>query len=201
MSKFNVTKQFCLCGLCAFLVTYAGFSDDLSSTNTGSVLRPPILDEFLSSYGINGSNVVYTMRSTPKETVLDGPFAVFGTNDAKIAAGSFRDDKLQGDLFLWHPNGKLSAEQHFEKGNITGTETYWDTNGVRLRTTEWKVGDKNGPEVYWDKRGKVSLKIEWKGGFPISVELFQGGALQKRLTGTNAVEFVLKGSVNTNIDK
>jgi hypothetical protein len=201
MSKYKAAEHICLWGFCALFVTNAGFSGDLSSTNTGSVLRPAMLDEFLSDYGINGSNVVYTMRSSPKKTVLDGPFAVFGTNDAKIAAGSFRDDKLQGDLFLWHPNGKLSAEQHFENGNITGTETYWNTNGVILRTTEWKVGDKNGLEVYWDKRGKVSLKIEWKEGFPISAELFQGGALQKRLTGTNAVEFVLRGSVNTNIDK
>ena len=192
MNKFKIVERLAIVGVLCLFVTCKCLGVDFYSTNTSPVFRPILLDEFLSTYGINGSNVVYTMRSSSQKTALDGPFEVFSAGGAKIAQGSFHDDKLQGELFLWHPNGKLSAQQHFENGNLTGIETYWDTNSVKLRTTEWEDGNKNGLEIYWAKDGKMSQKIEWKLGRPISIEFFQEGVLQRQLTGTNVIEFFRK---------
>lgn len=192
MRKYNVAEHIFMVSLLCLCINYIGFGADLSSTSTGSILKPAILDEFLLTYGIDSSNVVYTMRSTPQRTVLDGPFVVFSTNDTKVAAGSFRDGELDGDMLLWYPNGKPATQQHFENGHLSGAETDWDTDGMKLRTLVWKDGNKNGLEIYTDKTGKISRKIEWKMGLPTAMEIFQDGVLQNRITGTNVMNYYRK---------
>jgi hypothetical protein len=70
----------CVALVCRLASCASVGSEPSANISDISSSRPAVLDDFLSFYGLGGSTVVYTMRSTPQKTILDGQFVVFGTN-------------------------------------------------------------------------------------------------------------------------
>jgi hypothetical protein len=83
-------------------------------------------------------------------------YTEFDVQGKKILEKHFKNDKLDGELTRWYPNGTKEALQHYKNGWREGTWLEWHPNGVRQRETHFLQDVAVGRETWWNPEGRPS---------------------------------------------
>ena len=51
---------------------------------------------------------------------------------------SYKENRLNGKLIIWHENGQMKLEEHYKAGNSYGKWTKWKNNGLKQSELNYK---------------------------------------------------------------
>ena len=182
----NNIRRFCFHGLlsAAFAAQFV-----LGSTMSHEVVVP--VEPITSDYLTNGATLSCQIKSRANGLVMEGPFTIVHTNGFKIAEGTYKQGKWDGE-FLQYSEGRLVSRELYVEGKLAGTQVFFDRDGTIMRTTVYVDGEKHGAEYYWDSAGNQVSGLTWKRGDLLAINLYDNGVVTNRLSGTAAKEHFLQ---------
>lgn len=170
-----------LLGTCAFFTLYVvSFATDAAPNPLWKSLK---LDPLLGQYLDAGCVLVVSIGADGDKPVLNGSFRVLTPDNKVVIEGTFRNNRLEGDLKTFENSGAVSAIERYKNGRPTGERIEWDEAGnVSVVTRYSDEGKKTGVERYYTE-GIIQMEIDWQNGTPSEIRCFKNGNPVERLHG------------------
>ena len=92
----------------------------------------------------------------------DGLSVRFLDTGEKIYEGTYKNRKLNGNVFKWYENGQMGFKNTFKDGKCEGLSFIWYESGQAYSKSNNKNGKKDGLEIWWYKNGQKNLELHFK---------------------------------------
>lgn len=141
------------------------------------------LDPLLGHYLDSGCVLMVSVGLDGDLPVLNGSFRVLTPDNKVVIEGTFRNNRLEGDLKTFGSSGTVSAIERYKNGRPTGERIEWDEAGnVSVVTPYSDEGKKTGVERFYTE-GTLQMEIDWQNGTPSEIRSFKDGMAVERLRG------------------
>ncbi len=104
------------------------------------------------------------IQSNYKHYKLDGAYAISNGDGSKRMAAFYRNDRMDSNCIIWHPNGKISAEGKYVNGLKAGQWKYYFYTGEPSETEIYKDGKLQGIDTQFNEDGTLDKTIMFKDG-------------------------------------
>lgn len=94
-----------------------------------------------------------------------GEWLYYPEKSANIITREFyKNDKLEGKVTTYYPNGKITEESNYSDGNLNGPNNYYSPEGTLLKKLNYLDGELQGEAFYYDDNGNVLIHGFYKKG-------------------------------------
>ncbi len=76
----------------------------------------------------------------------------------------YKNDKLDGTVTTYYPNGKITEESNYKNGVLEGPNNYYSPGGVLIKKLFYLNGELQGEAFYYDNNGNVLIQGFYKKG-------------------------------------
>lgn len=77
---------------------------------------------------------------------------------------NYVDDKLDGKVTTYYPNGKITQETDYKNGIKEGLDNYYSSDGVLLKKLPYTNDQIHGQVLYYDAYGNLVIEGSYKNG-------------------------------------
>lgn len=95
---------------------------------------------------------------------FEGKNEAFNEEGVRVACFNYINGSLEGNSFLYHPNGQLKQKTPYKNNLIHGTLEAYDHAGSLLERTNYETGAKTGTSYRYWRKNKVCSEEKFENG-------------------------------------
>lgn len=96
---------------------------------------------------------------------FNGKIVNFDTSSCRIInEWSYKNNKLHGECFCYHPNGKLESVSNYKDGLLDGSYSSWFINDQKECVCNYSNGKINGRYQEWFDDGNLRFDVIYENG-------------------------------------
>jgi antitoxin component YwqK of YwqJK toxin-antitoxin module len=108
-------------------------------------------------------------------------------NGKRFTEHGLNSGKVDGDFWVWAPNGNLTEHGFYTNGKFNGIfTTYYESNGSKRSEGLYRNDDRTGIWTFWHENGQKSSEGEFRNSsmFGTWTYWFANGDLDRRINWT-----------------